>query len=61
MKDEKQKRFQDKVEDDRIKEELERKFFPVTHEKKKRERAMQDPKIFEEWLKEKLRKCLIKK
>jgi hypothetical protein len=61
MKDEKGKRFQNSVNDARSEEEFEKKFFPITHEKKKREKAMRDPKIFEERLKEKLLKCLIKK
>ncbi|MDD1673076.1 MAG: hypothetical protein LUP99_01545 [Methanomicrobiales archaeon] len=61
MKDEKGERLPEKIEFARIEEELERKFFPYTHEKKKREKAMKDPKIFEERLKERFRKCLIKK
>jgi hypothetical protein len=45
----------------RVSEELEKKFFPRSHEKKMREKMMKDPKLFEEHLKEKLRKCMVKK
>ncbi len=45
----------------RFNEELEKKFFPRSHEKKMREKMMKDPKLFEEHLKEKLRKCMVKK
>jgi hypothetical protein len=41
-------------------EEFEKKFFPRSHERKKREKVMKEPKLFEEELKKKLRKCLIK-
>ncbi|MDD1678467.1 MAG: hypothetical protein LUO93_04700 [Methanomicrobiales archaeon] len=61
MKDEKTKRLPEKIEDIRIESELEKKFFPGTIEKKKREEAMKDSTRFEELLTEKLRKCLIKK
>ena len=50
-----------KLKNEQIEEELEKKFFPKCHEQKNQEKAMKDPKIFEEQLKEKLRKCLIKK
>ena len=45
----------------RVSEELEKKFFPRSHEKKMREKMMKDPVLFEEHLKEKLRKCMVKK
>jgi hypothetical protein len=61
MNDEKGKRFREKIGNKQIEEELEKKFFPKSHEKKNHEKAMKDPKIFEEQLKEKLRRCLIKK
>ena len=61
MSDKKGKGLREKVEDTRIEDELERKFFPKTHEMKKQEKAMKDPMIFEEQLTEKLRKCMIKK
>lgn len=41
-------------------EEFEEKFFPRSHERKKREKMMKEPKLFEEELKEKLCRCLIK-
>jgi hypothetical protein len=55
------KKLATKLESTRIEEELEEKFFPHTHEKKKQERAMKNPELFETQLKEKLRKCLVKK
>jgi glycine cleavage system pyridoxal-binding protein P len=60
MKDEKAKELLEKIDAASI-EELERKLFPKSHERKNREKAMKDPKLFEEHLKEKLRKCMIKK
>jgi hypothetical protein len=45
----------------KVEEALERKFFPRTYEKTIREKAMRDPVLFEERLKEKLRKCMMKK
>ncbi len=45
----------------KVEDELERKFFPKTYEKKNREKAMKDPKVFEERLKKKLRKCIEEK
>lgn len=61
MSDKKGKGLREKVEDTRIKDELEKKFFPKTRELKKQEKAMKDPKIFEEQLTEQLRKCITKK
>ena len=61
MSDKKGKGLREKVEDTRIEDELERKFFPKTHEMKKQEKAMKDPAIFEEQLTEKLRRRMIKK
>ncbi len=61
MSDKKRKGLREKVEDTRIKDELEKKFFPKTHEIKKQEKAMKDPQIFEEQLTEQLRKCITKK
>ncbi len=61
MNDKKRKGLHGRIENIGIEEELERKFFPKTHELKKQEKAMKDPKIFEERLTEKLRKCMIRK
>ena len=60
MRDEKIKNLLLKRDTVRVREELEKKFFPRSHEKKIRDKAMKDPKLFEEHLKEKLRKCMVK-
>ncbi len=59
MKD-KKKRTPKELEDVIIGEEIERKYFPKSHEREKREKTMKDPELFEKDLKDKLRKCLIK-
>jgi hypothetical protein len=61
MNDQKGEKLPKKIKNEQIEEELEKKFFPKSHEKKNQEKAMKDPKIFEEQMKEKLRKCLVKK
>ena len=61
MRDETVKDLSGKRDIARVNEELEKKFFPRSHEKKMREKVMKDPKLFEEHLKEKLRKCMVKK
>jgi hypothetical protein len=61
MRDENIQNLLEKRDIARVKEELEKKFFPKSHEKKIREKVMKDPKLFEEYLKEKLRKCVTKK
>ena len=58
MKNTKGEKFQQIIGKSRMEEEFEKKYFPRSHKKKKQEKAMEDPKIFEEQLKEKLRKCL---
>jgi hypothetical protein len=50
----------DRVEKKKAKEEFEKKFFPQSLEKQQRKKIMNEPKLFEEQLKQKLRKCLIK-
>lgn len=61
MSDKTEKSPQKELGDIMVEEEIERKYFPKSHERKRREKAMKDPDIFEKELKEKLRKCLIKK
>ena len=61
MNDQKEEKLPKKFKNEQIEEELEKKFFPKCHEKKNQEKAMKDPKIFEEQMKEKLRRCLTKK
>jgi hypothetical protein len=47
------------IEKKKAREEFEKKFFPRAHERKKRDEVMKEPKLFEEELKKRLRKCLI--
>jgi len=61
MNDQKGEKPPKKLKNEQIEEELEKKFFPKCYARKIEEKAMKDPKIFEEQMKEKLRKCLIKK
>ena len=61
MKDEKVKKLPKIIVHAGIEEELEEKYFPKSHEKKILDKTMKDPELFEEQLKEKLRKCMIKK
>ncbi len=60
MNNKKGEKFQQMIGKNQVKEELEKKYFPRSHAKKKQEKMMEDPKVFEEQLKEKLRKCLVK-
>ncbi len=61
MNNKKGEKFQQMIGKNQVKEEFEKKYFPRSHAKKKQEKMMEDPKVFEEQLKEKLRKCLVKK